>query len=125
MAQYALVDANNVIQNVIVWDGIAPYIPPAGQKIMPLAQALASATFPAAPVKTVYTHAEFIALFTTAELTAISAAIATTPALFIWYTTMIISPSVDVTNLQAIAGINALVAAGLLTKARAAAILGG
>jgi hypothetical protein len=34
MATYALVDASGNIQNTIAWDGVTPFTPPDGQKLV-------------------------------------------------------------------------------------------
>jgi hypothetical protein len=38
---YALVDGTDTIQNIVVWDGSAPWTPPAGQTPKLLADAVA------------------------------------------------------------------------------------
>ena len=30
MANYALIDSNGVVQNIVVWDGVSPWTPPDG-----------------------------------------------------------------------------------------------
>jgi hypothetical protein len=123
---YAILDGNNVIQNTCLWDGIAPWLPPAGMTAVPLAQALANgAIYRAAPPPTTFAPLDFINLFTTAEQQAIVAALPASPALFVWYSKLMAANEVDLANPDTIAGVNALAGAGLLTTQRAAAILSG
>jgi hypothetical protein len=74
------------------------------------------------PKPTQYAAADFINLFTDVEQQAIVAALPGNPALFIWYTKMLAAGVIDVTDPVTVAGLNALVAAGLLTQARAGEI---
>jgi hypothetical protein len=36
MAAYALLDKNGIIANVIAWDGVSDWTPPAGMTVQPL-----------------------------------------------------------------------------------------
>ena len=31
MARYAVIDANNIVQNICIWDGVTEWSPPEGQ----------------------------------------------------------------------------------------------
>ena len=61
----------------------------------------------------------FMALFTQAEETAIATAALANVAVFVWWSKMLGATSITLSNPEAIGGVNALVAAGLLTQARA------
>jgi hypothetical protein len=77
------------------------------------------------PPRTVFTPAQFIDLFTATEQAGIVAALPASPALFIWYSKMLTATAIDVTDAGTVAAVNALAAAGVITKARAAEIFGG
>jgi outer membrane protein assembly factor BamD (BamD/ComL family) len=77
------------------------------------------------PLQTVFTPEQFISLFTTAEQAAIVAALPASPALFVWYSKMLTATTIDVTKADTVAAVNALAAVGVITTARAAAIVGG
>jgi hypothetical protein len=77
------------------------------------------------PPRTKFSPAQFIDLFTAAEQAAIVTALPASPALFIWYSKMLTATAIDVTKADTVAAVNALAAAGVITKARAAAIVGG
>jgi hypothetical protein len=77
------------------------------------------------PPRIKFTPAQFIDLLTAPEQAAIVAALPASPALFIWYSKMLAATAIDVTDADTIAAVNALAAAGVITKARAAGIFGG
>ncbi len=66
---------------------------------------------------------EFIDRLTEAESLAVLAAIKQNTQLELWYTRLMASPSVDLASPRLIAGLDALVEAGLLTSARKTEIL--
>jgi hypothetical protein len=77
-----------------------------------------------APQQTLYAPTDFIDLFTAAEQALIVAALPGNAPLFIWYSKMLAAPQIDVTSSDTVTAVNALAAAGLITQARAAEILG-
>jgi len=78
---------------------------------------------PAPPA--VLTYLQFEALFTTAENTAILTAAQSNVALFRWLLRATGSSAIDLGNAEVKAGLDALVAAGLITADREIAILAG
>ncbi|HZT90239.1 MAG TPA: hypothetical protein VFA12_20030 [Stellaceae bacterium] len=80
---------------------------------------------PAAPVTKIVSRSVFLSLFTTAELVAISGAARTNDAVNVWLITAEAADSIDLAAAKTKAGLDALVAAALLTGAREAAILAG
>ena len=91
-----------------------------------LVTTLYSAPVPAAPTPiTKLSSNQFMALFTIAEQTAIVGAAMSNVALSLWYGKMLGADYVDLTDPQTKDGLDALVAAGLLTAAREALVLAG
>lgn len=125
MQDYAVI-SGGYITNVIRWDGTSPYTPPAGAIVMLLATALADgyeyAPVPP-PVRRVWESAgDFWAEFTHAEQSLISSSSipeirALVVSLSVWQAEM----WSDDQRVQA--GFQTLIASGILTEARAHAIL--
>ena len=67
----------------------------------------------------------FMALFTASEQTAIAAAAIASPALLLWFFQAMGAQSISLSDPRTVAGIAALVGAGLLTAAREAQVLAG
>lgn len=86
------------------------------------ASGLAPGQTPLAP-QTVITTRAFLTRFSPTVLTTIATALPTTPALFIWFAKLEGASWVDLTDPETNAGVQALVAAGLLTQADATTIL--
>jgi hypothetical protein len=135
MSQYALIEANAIV-NVIEWDGVAPYTPPAGATLTPLSQLPAGAgvgwtqaggawSAPAAPPPqtTGLTFLQFMALFTSAEQTAIVASSDAQVKLFVIMASG--AGAIDLTNAEVIQGVNYLAGVDLITSAEATRILAG
>ena len=78
---------------------------------------------PAPPAQTQLTPLEFMARFTQAESAAIAGAALGNAALFLWFLQAMGASYVDLTDARTKTGLDALVAAGLLTADREAAIL--
>jgi len=72
---------------------------------------------------TVFTALTFLGRFTAAEQTAIANVATTNGTVLLWMIQVAAAQTLDLTNSQTIAGVNALVTAGLITQARATAIL--
>lgn len=87
-----------------VWTITAPVVPPL-------------------PIPTTMDAAGFISRFTTPEKLAIIAAAQAQPTILLWLTTLLAAPIVDLTHAETIAGVGALVTAGLLTPDRQTVIL--
>lgn len=122
MAQrYALVDANGVTQNIILWDGVTSFVPPPGLTAVPEAQAQPFSLTPIQP--SVITKSAFLARFTSAEMTLISGAARANDTVNVWLITAQAAEAIDLTNPETKAGLDALVAAGLITGARETQIL--
>jgi hypothetical protein len=135
MSQYALIEANALV-NVIEWDGVAPYAPPAGATLTPLAQLPAGAgvgwtesggawSAPAAPPpqQSGLTFLQFLALFTPAEQAAIVASSDAQVKLFVVMASG--AGAIDLTNAEVVAGVNYLAGVGLITSAETTRILAG
>ena len=78
----------------------------------------------AAPALTL-TSLQFLALFTPAEQTAVATAALATPALMLWFMQAMGAESISLSDPRTVAGIAALVGAGLLTAARESQVLAG
>lgn len=46
MARYALIDADGVVRNIIEWDEVSPYAPPAGFSLVVTADNIGPARLP-------------------------------------------------------------------------------
>jgi hypothetical protein len=98
---------------------------PASLGDQPTAEEIATYTadFEALPVAISYTPLDFIARFTDAEQSAISTACLSNAALNLWMMKAMGAQEIVVTDQRTIDGMNALIAAGLLTEARKTEIL--
>lgn len=84
------------------------------------------AKLPAAPVPvTQLTPLQFMALLEPSEETAIATAALSNAAILLWLVKTSGASYISLTDPQTVAGVNAMVTAGLLTQARATAILAG
>lgn len=111
---YALTDAQGVV-NCVKWDGVTPYVAPAGSTITPKPDC---APTPAAKSTTISTLA-FWDRFTDGE----KAALVSNPNLQVWIVTATAAQSVDLAGARTKQGMDAAVALGILTADRAAAVV--
>jgi hypothetical protein len=65
-----------------------------------------------------YKPLDFINLFTASEQSALATTVQQNPALFLWYTKMLATASVDVAAPETAAAVSALAAAGVITQMR-------
>ena len=128
MMNAAIVDAQGVVQNVLVLDRLSdvhgavlcPDHVGIGMRIdAPKPQAAKIAD----PVVASTTPLAFIERFTDAEQLAIVTAAMTVPQIRLWYDKLIASTQVIFADPRLNAGLDAMVAAGLITHERRAAIL--
>ncbi len=137
MASYALLDAAGVWQNTIVWDGASAYAPQPGWTLHDVASlpvggaigaTLANGAWTAAPAPAPPTQGltflQFMALFAPAEQAAIVASADAQVKLFTLMASGA-SGAISLTNPEVVAGVGYLASIGLVTAARAAAILTG
>lgn len=78
---------------------------------------------PSLPPTTIVTRAAFLALFTSAEMLAIASAAQTTPAINVWLITAQAHDVINLNDALTKAGLDAMVAAGILSAPRETAIL--
>jgi hypothetical protein len=135
MAHYAIIE-NGAIVSVIIWDGVAPYAPPAGATLTPLSQLPAGVGAGwtqgasgawAAPAPTPQlaglTFLQFMALFTAAEQAAIVSSGDPQVKLFVIMASG--AGEIDLTNAEVTQGVDYLAGAGLVTSAETTRILAG
>jgi hypothetical protein len=108
-------------------DGTLEFFADTPPAIVAAVQAVYAAHDPAAaaPPPRQLAPLDFMALFTEAELEAIVAATIQTAAIKLWYDRMLAARYIDLDDPLTSAGLDALVAAGLLTAARTASVLSG
>ena len=124
---YLLIDSHNVIQNVVDWDGVAPWTPPGG---MTLVNYTGSASCgvgyawngtdpvpPASATPTVIPSLQFIRRMTAAEQTALMAA---NPA---WGAMVAAANVINVTDPVVVGYLQTAVSDGAITQARATQVL--
>lgn len=80
---------------------------------------------PPAPPQTQFTSLEFLDKFTEEEQLAVVSATLANPVVKLWYDKMLAASFVDIEDPRTTSGLDALVAAGLLTSERRTVILGG
>ena len=123
-AQYAVVDSSSAVVNIVEWDGASPYAPGTGLTLrLATTGDLASWNSKIIPAPPIISSVAFWARFTASEQTAIATAAQNNASINVWLITALTYSSIDLTNQTTKAGLDALVAAGLLTSARETAIL--
>lgn len=119
---YLVIDSNGNAINRVMWDGGPGWAPRTGCSAIPDdGRPLARPS--SGPAPTAISKGAFLARFTSAELLAIATAAQTVAAVNVWLITAQSADSIDLALPETTAGVDALVSAGLLTAARATAIL--
>jgi hypothetical protein len=120
MVTYKYTDATNNVVHVINADGVSRMSMLASA--LPQGAAVQPADIVPEPPQTT-TPLEFIERFTEAEQLAIVTAAMSVPALRLWYDKLMAAQQVVFDDPRLEAGLDALVASGLITQSRKAAIL--
>lgn len=138
MARYALIDSRGNVQNVVEWDGQSAWSAPSDltaivddNNLVGPGWSYASGRFSPPPstapppmvADPELTYLQFRALFTAAENQAIMTAAQSNHAVLDWLLQAAGAGAINLADPQVKAGLDALVAAGLITAARESAIV--
>lgn len=120
--KYAVVDAGNNVVNMVDWDGATDYLMPcdpctfvAFGALQPAQVSQWAARAPVPAAKPRPTPREWLERLSDAKQAAIAAAGAGNGTILLWLLKAAGSPDIDVTSPETIAGVAALVQAGVLT----------
>lgn len=113
--------SSGAVLGIVLWDGVSQWQPPPNTLAVPFAGQ--KPYVPAPSVATTVGSYDFINRFSAAEQQAIQTAAQSNWQLQIWMTQLAAVGSVDVTTAKIQSGVAALVAAGLVTQARAAQVM--
>lgn len=139
MKHYAIVNASGAVENIAIWDGTTVWKPEGESELIPCDGVSvdlgwlynkASGTFDAPPttpiaeaLTTAITTLQFFERFTDSEQLAIVTATMTNPTVKLWYDKLMALQEVTLADPRLSAGLDSLVAAGLITSERKAEIL--
>lgn len=133
--KWAIVEQNNIVSNVVVWDGSSQWMPPSNTRLIQLNEnenCSGGATYAEGqnprfilpPVVHQWTAFEFLQRFTEQELETVRQGSITDPILWRFLTFATAAQEVISSDPTTVAGMNYLVLIGLLTESRKQEILG-